>query len=1087
MKKLVIVLSLMFAMGLVFAQTPFEATYTFGSEGNVYNFTYNGTSYTGISMGTIDKVGVTSTSSSGNFRASDWPLGATNGSDDFTGSMDPEKYIGFTISAAPGYKFTVFGITFGIGRSGTGPRQSQWRGSSDDYAGILSNYAVVNPGLTNSAGVLTNPDLNSSWTGNSLLVGDSYIDLTGTVGFRYYLYNAEGTGGTGGLQGPITISGTFEPLAGNIPPVISNIIQTPSADITSTTTVSVTADVTDSDGTVEDVQLLWGTVEDVYPNSIAMSLDAKGTYSTDSDIPGQPHGTIVYYVVYGEDNEGGWSISPVQSYQVLDPQTTTLPYSEPFDTDLGDCYVYSVSGDTKRWIHNAGGYAYMNGYNSGDLEEDWLILPGIDLDSYGTVFMTFNTLYNYGTDNENNYLKLLYSTDYAGIGNPELATWSELAFTHPAAINTWTPSGLVYLTGISGSSVWLGFKYHYNVDYYRLWQIDNIQIEEATETPVINTSVTTLSGFTYVVENGPSEAQSFTVSGNYLTGDITITPPADYEISQTSDSGYTSSAITLEPTAGVVPETTIYVRLLAGLPIAVYDGQQIVLSSPGADNKVVTCNGEVTSILPSITELQMPQFMQGVNGTNNKRIPWACRLRINNLDPNTTYRYFGMFVIASDGPTTNGAGVGWFVTPDGTFSRSTSLNMSTPGQYGEFTTDATGAYTGWFMGEPSGNARFTPGNTVWYRLMLNDGADGTTVAQRLTTPSSIHVINFGNDEDTSQGTLAYGLSQAPPKHFVFLYDNLDGLGRPIAGNVIESDGLDLSGITQIHPLYRSEVDGVDGAWGVIIPNSVSTKGFAGIKRIEARVFQTGEIYAFATDEDGVWPSGANTVDPTGGDTSPIVFGPYDATLPVELSSFTATLTADLFVQIAWVVQSETDHLGYNILRGESNLASAALQINPVVISSEYGVAVGSQISYNYTDMEVNTNTTYYYWLESLDLGGASTLFGPISVLVTGEPGDPGIPPLPPTVTQLLPAYPNPFNPSTNIRYSLKEPASVRIEIFNVKGQLMRSYENTYDAPGYYQIMWDGRDAEGKTAASGVYLYRMTAGRYSSLKKMMLAK
>ncbi len=209
------------------------------------------------------------------------------------------------------------------------------------------------------------------------------------------------------------------------------------------------------------------------------------------------------------------------------------------------------------------------------------------------------------------------------------------------------------------------------------------------------------------------------------------------------------------------------------------------------------------------------------------------------------------------------------------------------------------------------------------------------------------------------------------------------------------------------------------------------------------------------------------------------------TLPVELSSFTATLTADLFVNIAWVAQSETNHLGYNVLRGENDTLAEALQLNAVVITE--GEQLGTQMSYNYLDTEVQTGTTYHYWLESLDLGGGSQFFGPISVQVTGEPGDPGIPPLPPTVTKLLPAYPNPFNPSTNIRYQLVEPATVRIEIYNVKGQLIRSYENSYSDPGYYQIMWDGRDAQGKPATSGVYLYRMTAGKYSSYKKMVLAK
>ena len=132
-------------MGMAWAQTAFTATYTFGTAGNVQSFPYNGTSYDGIVMGTIDKVTVSTSSSSGNFRATNWPLGATNGSDIFTGSVDPSKYIGFTISAASGYKFTISTIQFGIGRSGTGIRQSQWRGSYDNYGSILNNYTIAQP------------------------------------------------------------------------------------------------------------------------------------------------------------------------------------------------------------------------------------------------------------------------------------------------------------------------------------------------------------------------------------------------------------------------------------------------------------------------------------------------------------------------------------------------------------------------------------------------------------------------------------------------------------------------------------------------------------------------------------------------------------------------------------------------------------------------------------------------------------------------------------------------------------------------------------------------------------------------------
>jgi len=201
---------LIFWAGLILlcAQTSFTATYTFGSDGNVQSFAYNGSSYEGLTFSSIQKVGVTSSSSSGNFRATGWPTGATDGSDSFSGSIDLARYIGFNISAAQGYQFTVSSISFGLGRSATGTRQAQWRGSLDSYASGFSSYSSLNAGLTNSSGTLTNPDANSSWTGNILSPGSSYIDLTTTAGFRLYLFNAEASGGTAGLQGPITISGT---------------------------------------------------------------------------------------------------------------------------------------------------------------------------------------------------------------------------------------------------------------------------------------------------------------------------------------------------------------------------------------------------------------------------------------------------------------------------------------------------------------------------------------------------------------------------------------------------------------------------------------------------------------------------------------------------------------------------------------------------------------------------------------------------------------------------------------------------------------------------------------------------------------
>ena len=90
-------------------------------------------------------------------------------------------------------------------------------------------------------------------------------------------------------------------------------------------------------------------------------------------------------------------------------------------------------------------------------------------------------------------------------------------------------------------------------------------------------------------------------------------------------------------------------------------------------------------------------------------------------------------------------------------------------------------------------------------------------------------------------------------------------------------------------------------------------------------------------------------------------------------------------------------------------------------------------------------------------------------------------------TSLEGNYPNPFNPSTTIRYSLKEAGPVSIEIYNIKGQLVRTLINEVKEAGNHTIVWNGRDKNNSSVSSGVYFYKMKAGKYSSTKKMIMMK
>lgn len=260
---------------------------------------------------------------------------------------------------------------------------------------------------------------------------------------------------------------------------------------------------------------------------------------------------------------------------------------------------------------------------------------------------------------------------------------------------------------------------------------------------------------------------------------------------------------------------------------------------------------------PALSEVIMPQYMQGFNGTNNNRTPFAYRLNFENLNPNATYRYINQMVLGTNPSTDGGAGNIIFVNPDNTFSRTTSTSFSIAGQYGEFTTDAAGSFTGWFITEPTGNARFTPGNEVYVRVRLNDGAGGTSAVTYLTSTSPIKVINYGDQASLNDGTGVYGPSDSDPKNFVFLYDNSSGSGRPITGSFVEDDGT--SGGTTYPAFYQNNVNENEGYWGAIIPNVNNN----GILRLEFRDLTTGNIDYAVTDSDGIW-NGSDTKNPGGG-------------------------------------------------------------------------------------------------------------------------------------------------------------------------------------------------------------------------------
>lgn len=84
-------------------------------------------------------------------------------------------------------------------------------------------------------------------------------------------------------------------------------------------------------------------------------------------------------------------------------------------------------------------------------------------------------------------------------------------------------------------------------------------------------------------------------------------------------------------------------------------------------------------------------------------------------------------------------------------------------------------------------------------------------------------------------------------------------------------------------------------------------------------------------------------------------------------------------------------------------------------------------------------------------------------------------------------YPNPFNPSTAIKFALPEASNVTLKIYNVKGQLVNTLVSGNLSAGYHNVSWNGKNVNGQHAASGLYFYHITAGKFQQVRKMMLIK
>lgn len=242
----------------------------------------------------------------------------------------------------------------------------------------------------------------------------------------------------------------------------------------------------------------------------------------------------------------------------------------------------------------------------------------------------------------------------------------------------------------------------------------------------------------------------------------------------------------------------------------------------------------------------VPRTIQGRPPVNDARVPWAARFSLAGLRPNATYRYANRFRVPGDTATSDGAGNMIFAYPSG-FVRSAagvafdSANLDIG--HGQFTTDGAGKFSGWFVTEPTGNERFTPGNVLTPVILLNDGEGGESGFHLLTADETVQVMDFGTA--AGQGAGVFGDSGVTGRSFIVLHDDVNGSGRPLAATPVEATG---AGIDSTYAgFYQTHVAGQAGRWGTILPNGLVN----GVRRVETRNGVSGAIMATLSASDGI--------------------------------------------------------------------------------------------------------------------------------------------------------------------------------------------------------------------------------------------
>ncbi len=201
----------------------------------------------------------------------------------------------------------------------------------------------------------------------------------------------------------------------------------------------------------------------------------------------------------------------------------------------------------------------------------------------------------------------------------------------------------------------------------------------------------------------------------------------------------------------------------------------------------------------------------------------------------------------------------------------------------------------------------------------------------------------------------------------------------------------------------------------------------------------------------------------------------DLPLPVELESFSAKENKSS-VSLDWRTATELNNYGFEIEKKKQD-KSNWLSIGFVAGNGNSN----STKQYNFVDRDISGSSKLFYRLKQIDNNGAYKYSNEVEVKIN------------PDNFSLAQNFPNPFNPSTKIKYTVPSVGTelmtfVQLKVYDILGNEVAVIVNKEQRAGFYEVEFNaGNPANGNSLSSGVYIYQLRAGKFISTRKMILTK